>query len=180
MIDINSKPCNFTDGEYDLAVKHLNKDNTLLEYGCGISTIKFSSLVKRLISIEHSKPWFIKVQESINYYNISNVEVHLAEPDDKDSDYAYAPWDLKELSQDQTVRTDVLKSYIEYQNNFDYDDIFIDGRARLFCIEEAYKNLTKDSTIIFHDFINRPWYHSCLNKFEIVDKVDTLAILKKM
>ena len=47
------------------------------------------------------------------------------------------------------------------------------------CAYVALSLLKDDGHLLFHDFTNRGYYHGILNYFELVDYIDTLAILKK-
>ena len=56
--------------EYKFIEKYLNKNDTLLEFGSGNSTVYFSGLVKKVISIEHDIDWIKNIQKIVNAYDI--------------------------------------------------------------------------------------------------------------
>lgn len=173
----NQIPLSFTQNEFNLLISHLDKDRVLLEYGCGISAITFSSRVKYLHSIEHDRKWFNKIKNKAEECKINNLSLYLVEPDIKDHHLAKSEIDSEFVNTKYGFK--VFNTYINFQKNINFDDIFIDGRARLFCAEIAYFLLNNDGLIFFHDFGNRLYYHPCLRKFKIIDSADSLFILKK-
>ncbi len=168
----------FTKKEYDLLLSHLNKNKVLLEYGCGLSTLKLSNHVEHLHSIEHAEEWYLKIKNELRLRNIKNVSLNLIEPNIKSHEYSYFWYDCQQLN--EPIGLEILNDYINFQKNIKFDDIFIDGRSRLFCADVAFDLLQNNSYLIFHDFENRPYYHACLNKYKIINKVDTLYILSKL
>jgi hypothetical protein len=169
-------PNSFTQSEYDLLTKYISKERILLEYGSGISTLKLSDQVKYLHSIEHDINWFNIITTEISKNNIQNVSLHLVEPDRKDSEYSYHTYDAEILN--GSLGFKLFNKYINYQKDFEFDDIFIDGRARLHCADISYHFLKSDSVLIFHDF-ERTYYHNILYKFDILEQADKLVVLKK-
>lgn len=62
--------------------------------------------------------------------------------------------------------------------NKDFKLVFIDGRFRVACVLATLSHCAKDTTILVHDFNNRPQYHRILEFVDIVDTCDTLAEFK--
>ena len=52
-------------GEISTIESYLKKDDIMLEWGAGGSTLHFSELVKEYHSIEHDKKWYEKVLKDI-------------------------------------------------------------------------------------------------------------------
>ena len=58
-----------------------------------------------------------------------------------------------------------------------FDIVLVDGVAREFCTYRAKDLIKDDGLIFFHDF-KRTQYHGVLNFYEIVEQVNTLALLR--
>jgi hypothetical protein len=52
-----------------------------LEFGSGCSTIWLAKRVKNLVSVEHDESWYERIKGLIIYYNIENVALIHAEPE---------------------------------------------------------------------------------------------------
>jgi len=132
---------------------------SVLEWGCGGSTLYFSSLVDEYYSIEHDWKWYSKI--SLEAFKEKRENVYLSYVDNE---------------------AHFIK-YITYPDNFNqkFQSILIDGRFRTACAIKALDYLTKEGLLFFHDFFQRSYYWSILDYYEIVDKIETgqtLAILK--
>ena len=141
--------------EYKFIEKYLSKDDVLLEYGSGNSTLYFSGIVNKVISIEHDIDWINSLNKVIDAYDIKNIELYHVPahtPDPKPCRYAQ------------------FKDYIHYaeKNNFKFNKALIDGRARKYCAKYFY-NIIDENTIVFiHDF-NRSDYQMSLKYYDIVE-----------
>jgi hypothetical protein len=143
--------------EYQFIEKYLNKDDILLEWGCGNSTIYYSGLVKKLISIEHDIDYFNFIKNAINAYNIDNIEqIHIP---------AHYP-------QPNPSRYEQFKDYIEYpsKNNLKFTKVLIDGRGRIYCAFSIVNMLNENVIVMIHDF-NREEYQYVLDYYDIVDRI---------
>ena len=116
--------------------KTLRPDMILYEFGSGLSTLYFSTKVKKVISIEHNKKWYDLLKNELKSKVIDNCEYFLEEPeiiDNKNSGIANIEYksDLKEYQGFH------FKKYVEsidrYPDQF-FDIVFIDGRVRIDCI----------------------------------------------
>lgn len=59
----------------------------------------------------------------------------------------------------------------------DWDTVLVDGRFRVSCILNCVIRLP-ECTLLVHDFWNRNHYHKVLNFVDVLDSVDTLAVLR--
>jgi protein-L-isoaspartate O-methyltransferase len=145
--------------EQKFFLQHLSDHHHVLEYGCGESTSEISKLVKSLISIEHQKLWFDK----INSKSLNNCKIILCPPD---SDY-------KEGGHCGTYEQ--FKTYIYSPIEYGpFDIILIDGRARVECAKLC-KQMTHNNSLIFvHDY-DRKEYHVINNILNFVNMVGTMA-----
>ena len=154
--------------EYKFIEKYLTKDDILLEYGSGNSTLYFSGIVNKVISIEHDIDWINNLKKVINAYDIQNIELyHVAAhtPDPKPCRYAQ------------------FKDYIHYaeKQNFKFTRALIDGRARKYCAKYIYDIIDTNVLVFIHDF-NRSDYQMSLKYYDIVDittKGQGIAALRK-
>lgn len=167
----------FTQAEIDAVEDNLLSSDRMLEYGCGGSSLHFSSFVREYYSIEHNYGWYQQVRDSIYDQGINNVRLDLVIP--IMDDLALSGYDHPDLNGPEGLR--IFNNYINHCHVIDkpFDKVLMDGRARKHCANEIHKYLRPNGLLLFHDFNNRPYYHEILDKYEICDKVDTLAILKK-
>lgn len=154
--------------EYKFIEKYLTKDDVLLEYGSGNSTLYFSGIVNKVISIEHDIDWIHSLNKVISAYDIKNIELyHVAAhtPDPKPCRYAQ------------------FKDYIHYaeKQKFKFTRALIDGRARKYCAKYIYDIIDTNVLVFIHDF-NRSDYQMSLKYYDIVDittKGQGIVALKK-
>ena len=182
---------------------YLDDSKVVLEYGCGGSTLEYSKLVKKYISIENVERWYNQINKSTS----DNTFMYLESPkESSDEDLeknaesllsgrynqggmsGNAPsWNATSSSFNHMDKRDghewhTLINYVnkpielidEYGK---FDIVLVDGVAREFCAYRAKDLIKDDGLIFFHDF-KRTQYHGVLNFYEIVEQVDTLALLK--
>lgn len=109
-----------TDGAIEFLKNYINKNSIVLEFGIGKSTIWFANNVKNLVSIEHDKYWFKKIQNKL--LNKTNVELILH-------------------TTSVIKGTDLIKSCYsikinKFPDNF-FDLVLIDGRNRVKCFKKS-------------------------------------------
>jgi len=145
--------------EIGMIESYLKPDFSMLEWGCGGSTLHFSRFVKKYYSIEHNETWFEKIKPETNNKNIS---LHFAPEKNNYKEYVYHPlnFDLK------------------------FDAILVDGRQRSRCLELAANRLThKDSVVFIHDFWERFKYHEAVrayyNIIDFISEGQSLAVLRR-
>jgi predicted O-methyltransferase YrrM len=120
--------------------QYLKSDDIILETGSGRSTIWFSKLVKKVVSIEHHEGWFNTIKAQMASEGITNVDYYL---------------ESKEFS---SVKIDA--PYIKRVASFpdqSFDMVLIDGRHRDE-IAMLSLNLIKKKGIIVIDNIERTLY----------------------
>lgn len=143
--------------EYRFIEKFLSKDDIFLEWGSGSSTIFFSDMVNKIISIEHDIDWIINIKNIINTYNINNIEIHHIN--------AHSPDPIP-------CRYEQFKDYIEYPklNNFKFTKVLIDGRGRKYCAKSIWNYIDEDTIVFIHDF-NRPDYQMTLKYYDVIEQL---------
>lgn len=154
----------------DIITKHLNKEDIMLEWGSGGSTLYFSKYVKEYYSIEHNKEWYWEIRKEIEKYGYSNIHLFFI-PNN-------APRTLP-------TKPEQFKDYIEFVNKLEipyFNKVLIDGRARQWCAQEVLPYLTQDSLVFIHDWV-RSGYHWILQWYDEVEKSksakNSTGVLKK-
>lgn len=154
--------------EYEFITKYLTPDDTLLEWGSGNSTVYFSGLVKKLISVEHDERWYKKIKKVVEQLEIDNVDQYLIK--------SHTPDPIP-------CRYEQFKDYVEFpkKENFYFTKVLIDGRARKYCAKSIADYINDNCVIFIHDF-NREDYRKVLKYYdaiEIITDGEGIAALKK-
>lgn len=163
--------------ETELILSLLKPDDTMLEYGCGGSTVLFPRFVKEYHSIESDPKWANAV-EKIMQKNVTIHCVPVIRPEDPDQKYA--------IKWNQLYSTKMYHAYKEYietgaKINKKFTKILIDGRARPQCARYMYDFIEKDTVVFIHDW-SRVHYRAILEKYEVIKEINTgqmIAALKK-
>lgn len=157
-------------GTIEFLENFLQDDMVGFEYGAGHSTIWIAKRIKHLVSVEHNKEWYDRVQGWLKRENITNVDLFYipANKDCKESFCFYFGTDHMKMCYKNYVNT--LNKYLD--NSFDF--VFVDGRARVGCLLLA---MSKAETIIL-DNANRDRYkvaldallpYKCISNSEVID-----------
>lgn len=165
--------------EIDLILSFLSKDDVMLEYGCGGSTMYFPHFVKNYYSIESDINWSKSVKSRMPE-NVEMFTIPVVRPEDREQKL------ITEWSQLYTTRTYFeYKEYIEAGSkvNETISRLLIDGRARPQCARYMYDFLGKDSIVFLHDWHpTRQHYRTVLERYKIIQTIDNgqcLAVLTK-
>jgi hypothetical protein len=155
-----------TSSEQDFLIENLNKNQKVLEWGCGSSTIEISKHVKEIYSIEHNVNWHNKINREVS----DNTVLFLCEPD------------LPYHEGNHCGTFDEFKTYITKPKEFGlFDLILIDGRARIECSKICSIISKEDAKIFVHDYRGRyesENYKDIENHLDFVSEVDNLALFK--
>lgn len=145
------------------------------EFGSGDSTIFFSARSKKIVSIEHYKPWFDKVQEGLKKSGNDVVDyrfIEKQEPTDPRSSIEVFP-NIEGISE-----YEYRKDYVNYFNalsqdeNEYFDFIIVDGRARPECVFASIPKLKKGGLMIL-DNSERSRYDIVFNNLKSWEMVNT-------
>jgi hypothetical protein len=153
--------------EYKLVEKYLNKDDILLEWGSGNSTMYWSGIVKKVITIEHDIDFYNQTETAIKIYDIKNIE------------NIFVP-QLK-LVPNRENRYKVFEKYINYprENKLKFTKALIDGRGRKFCALSILDMIDENVIIFIHDFNynnvegyeDENYFDDILKHYDIVERV---------
>ena len=150
--------------EYELIEKYLSKDDIFLEWGSGNSTIYFSDMVKKVITIEHDRDYWNQTESAIKIYDIKNIDNIFVSGDST-----------------KTKRDEIFWDYINYpmKNKLDFNRILVDGRARKYCAMEVSKYIDDNCLVFIHDFNHNDvegypdetYFEDILKYYDIVERV---------
>jgi hypothetical protein len=147
----------------------------VIEYGSGGSTLlALRSGVSQVVTVETDPDWLVKlrtdreIQEAegngrltLLYADIGPVH-NYGRPKNSSSReryplYASLPW-----------------SYCPNP-----DVVLVDGRFRVSAAVASLSKIGLQPTIVVHDFWDRPMYHAILEFVDVVDRIDSLAVLRR-
>jgi hypothetical protein len=158
--------------EFEVFSRHYASADSIIEFGCGGSTVFGVQETKATIrSVESDRDWIAKLRdlpamaeaERTNRLEILHADIgatkewgHPADPSTKEKwpIYSNLPWPAEPSL------------------------VFVDGRFRLACILNAILNVRPDTIIMVHDFWNRPAYHAALLFLDEVESIETLGVFK--
>lgn len=131
------------------------RPRVILEWGSGGSTLGLSRMCERLYSIEHDRAWCARVQQTLP--EKSNVELRLIRPLEPEQGVDWA-W-----RQRAEFEPGLLGDYVAAPASMgvEPDVIFVDGRARRFCIREGLRIVRPGGLVILHD-AQRRYYHDAI------------------
>lgn len=160
---------------------YLTENMYVFEWGSGGSTLFSALRTKKVISIEHNYPWFLKTQFYLNRANIKNCDYRFVEAEKSTSPSTYTSTDKKYagFSFEKYVRA------IESFPDAHFDLIFIDGRARSSCVLHA-KNKVKKGGYILLDNSERMEYQEAIVALQSFERTDftengsTTSIFRKI
>jgi hypothetical protein len=155
-----------TFGSIEFIKSRLRPDMVVFEYGSGGSTLFWSSRVKQVVSIEHDRDWYNRLNAEIKKRSLSNIQYRLVEPAPRThgNPDGYAD-PINYASEDKQFKGLSFEAYAKSIDGFpnDYFDIIvIDGRARTSCIMHAIPKLKKSGWLIV-DNTDRSYYLSSYN-----------------
>jgi predicted O-methyltransferase YrrM len=126
-----------------------------LEWGAGLSTLYFPTRIPglaRWLSIEHHGEWY----QTVTGRNTDpRVEVVHIPPDGGDYSTTRHEGTLEDF-----------RTYVAYPETLGerFDFILVDGRARRYCLEAAFRLVEDRGVVVLHD-ANRPGYFEAVPPF---------------
>ena len=187
--------------------KYLSKDDIMLEYGSGGSTLHFSQFVDKYYSIEHDKNWYrdvkLKIFTDSIIYNHVNPNY---DGEDMGSIYAKQQLSIEEresilnqyplCEENDTYscigRYSQFSNYINYIDNLNvkyFNKVLIDGRSRTVCAYKILPFIDSDSLVFIDDFYRLSYGNTTrgdiefgeqfFTAYEKVERIDTLLVARK-
>lgn len=184
-----------TENEINLLTSYLRPDHNMLEWGSGGSTTTFPSYLSNYFSIESDKNYYnelkIQLPKNVNYKLIEPDVIMPQGPRTVSWVLNYKPLDdpyntlklsIKDVAEFPLRRLIMFKSYVLGAAAFGesvFNNILVDGRARVGCCLYAIKLMDKRSILFIHDFFRRDEYHDVYKYLKEINRVDQLAVFKK-
>jgi len=171
--------------ECEFLESHLKPYHTMLKWGSGFSTVRFSQQVDKYYSIEHNEEWRNKIEpiieSNVHYYHIEGAQLPNGEERSK-TGYKYDDWHRPATHWDKiegSLRDQQFHDYIHSVELFEqiFDVVLIDGRARCECARAVIPFVHHETLIFFHDW-NRPQYHIIKKQYKVMETVQRLALLR--
>lgn len=155
---------------------YLAKGGIYGEYGAGDTTY-FASLepaIKEIHSVESDSRWIEDVRKRINGLSANNIMGNSAVFYYKEMDTAYKTWGKpgpKATELQKRAYSDPIRANLDY--------VLIDGRFRVATALKLHQAISDDTIVAFDDFLNRKHYHVVMNYYTLIDKGETMVILKR-
>lgn len=168
-------PIQLTISEQNTLISILKNTKNYLEFGAGGSTF---------LALLHSNAKITTVESDLNWINFIKTWNILKTNVNKRLNFCHV--DIGKIiewgyPQDIESNKNKLPNYskIAFENlNNTFDTVLVDGRFRVACVLQTILHCDKETTILIHDFFDRPQYHIILEFLDVVDSVDNLGILK--
>jgi hypothetical protein len=165
---LSLKP-HMTDAEFALLSKNLDGAKSMLEFGCGGSTVLagFHGVAK-IVSVDSDQEWLDKVVEAPELTSANFLPIHV-------DIGPTGPWGFP------TDKGHALKWPNYYTSAWSHfsdapDLVLIDGRFRVACALYSMMKCSAKTKYVIHDFWNREYYHGVLEFLECVERADSLAV----
>jgi hypothetical protein len=157
--------------EVALLKRHLKGARSLLEFGCGGSTVLAAGLgIERIASVDSDPAWLEQVAR--------HPKVRAIHFKGRYADIGPIGLWGKPRRSAYAHRWPAYSSAIWGELDAIPDVVLVDGRFRVACCLQALLHAGPKAKIIFHDFWDRPQYHTVLGYMECLGRADTLAVFK--
>jgi len=121
--------------------------------------------VKKIISIEHDKNWYIKTNNELLKKRVNNCEYYLIEPEYIDAENSKPAKTIYKSNLRKYTKL-YFRKYVEsidkYPDKY-FDLVFIDGRARMGCILHSIKKIKSGGFLVLDN--------SDGNKYKLAQKL---------
>jgi hypothetical protein len=161
--------------EHDLLASHMGKSKVGLEFGMGGSTLMAArGGIESYYSVESDPEW---VRHCSTHPEIAPLVAagrwRLHHADIGPTKDAGFPLDDSAIARWPRYHTDIWSHMSD-----DPDLVFVDGRFRVACALQAAARCDIGTTIVIHDYVDRPFYHCLSEFFEATDTVDTMQVFE--
>ncbi|UGB24875.1 glycosyltransferase family 2 protein [Methylorubrum sp. B1-46] len=157
--------------EREMLARHLRAKTFLMEFGCGGSTVLAAECgIPRIASVESDKAFLEEVR---NQPALAEVRLTLVHADIGPTGQWGAPIGHEHAFKWPSYYLNVWKSIEDRP-----DVVFVDGRFRVACFLNALVNCEGGTTLIIHDYWNRPNYHAVGKYCDCIDRIGTMGVFK--
>lgn len=149
---------------------HLAGRASLLEFGCGGSTLVAARQVRTIVSVDSDPAWLAEVGANLARAAIDFTPFHAD----------IGPTGEWGYPADQSRVRDWPRYHVNVWRTISGspDAVLIDGRFRVACLLQTLIHCKPDCIILFHDFNDRAHYHVALKHVDVLARVDTLAVMR--
>ena len=156
-------------GAIDFLKKRITKSMKVFEYGSGGSTLFWSNLAAKVVSIEHHEGWYAQMKKVLEQRGVNNVDYRFipGKPTTTSRQLSFNDPDSY-VSGDESNAGLSFKDYVLAIEEFHaetIDVVIIDGRARPSCIKHAVSKVAKGGYLVV-DNSERDYY---LRNFKFPD-----------
>jgi hypothetical protein len=155
---------------------HLKSNMKVFEYGSGGSTLFFAKRTESVVSIEHHKLWFEKVNLYLKELKLKNIDYKLFEPENDPEFHKKNISDPNDFISGDAESVGkkyekYVKSIEQYPDKY-FDLVSVDGRARPSCCKHALLKIKKGGYLVF-DNVETTYYESSItllnpNNWEVI------------
>ncbi|MCA9092290.1 MAG: hypothetical protein KDA68_02290 [Planctomycetaceae bacterium] len=139
----------------------LRPTDRVFEWGSGGSTLYIASRVRELVTVEHDREWFERVQLRMQEKQRSNWMGFLEEPDSVESDTSRSAEVWSDyLSSDERYQKSSFENYAKRIDEYadgSFNLVSVDGRARPSCIHHAIPKVAPGGVLML-DNAERDYY----------------------
>ncbi|QDA55906.1 class I SAM-dependent methyltransferase [Thermomonas aquatica] len=167
-----------TDGEAAVLRECFSKAASLVEFGCGGSTLLAvrSPSLRRIWSVESDPGWIERLRieaEIAAAEQAGRLRLHCVDIG------AVGEFGFPRDGSMQAAWPRYYQSVWDDPAALDTDLVLVDGRFRVACALEALARCRPHAVLLFHDFWNRTPYHPVLAFTDWLGSCDSLAILRR-
>lgn len=144
--------------------------DSLLEFGCGDSTVVAARQVRRIVSVDSDPVWLDKVQADVAREVVEFNPFHADIGPVGEGGYPAGESHIRDWPRYHTQ--------IWRHVNGSPDAVLIDGRFRVACLLQSLIHCKPGCIFLFHDFLDQPQYHGVLRHVDMLARVDTLAVMR--
>jgi hypothetical protein len=145
----------------DTLERFLHADMKIFEYGSGGSTLFFSQRCAEVISVEHHREWYHRVNEHCTRNGIGNVRYFLVEPEtDPRFNDKHKADPGHYISDDAESKGKHFRRYatsIDAYADESFHVVIVDGRARPSCCAHALPKVKPGGMLVF-DNVETEYY----------------------
>jgi hypothetical protein len=143
---------------------------SLLEFGCGGSTLVAARQLRRIVSVDSDADWLAKVQADMATAPVEFTPVHIDIGPVREWGY---PADEQRLRDWPRYHAQIWRGM-----SGSPDAVLIDGRFRVACLLQSVIHCKPDCIFLFHDFAERDYYRVVLKHVDVLARIDTLAVMR--
>lgn len=147
-----------------LGIVHAIAPRRMIEWGSGGSTRAFllaCPFIYKYVCVEHDRAWYERVRGAIEDPRL--VLLHV--PPDLPVELGASPQLAMAWDDEAEADPRLMPSYVNAPRRHleEADLVFVDGRARNFCIRMGFSMLRPGGVLLLHD-AQRPEYHAALRE----------------